>query len=564
MFAGITPRIEWMSLESAEMTKHALNAFLACSVTFINELARLCEMVGADAKEVERGLKSEGRIGLKAYLAPGAAFAGGTLARDVSFLTAFGRKHKVPTPLFDGVLAGNEAHKSWVRGKASQLLAGIRQPVAAVLGLTYKPGTNTLRRSASVELCTWLSEQGAVVRAHDPTVRTLPAELNSSLTLCDSIDSALEGADLAIMATEWPDYRVLEAPQFLKRMRRPQVIDQNHFLAKALATDERITYVATGTMKEASQDTSWREAPTAKPSHPSVATIADRPAPKLLGRGAIITGASQGLGRAIAEAYLAQGASVLLVARSQKTLEQTAAELHPLATYMDQKVEWLCGDVGDADSCQVVARRAIERLPSFQILVNNAGIYGPMGAIEDVDWNEWLEAMRINLFGTVAMCRAAIPHLRAQGYGKIINLSGGGATAPLPRISAYAASKAAVVRLTETFAEELKEAHVDVNSIAPGALNTRLLEQVLQAGPERVGSDFYRRSLKQRDEGGAPLERGAELAVFLASEESDGITGRLISAVWDDWAELPRQREQLAKSDVYTLRRIVPKDRGWT
>ncbi|KPV47831.1 dehydrogenase, partial [Kouleothrix aurantiaca] len=182
--------------------------------------------------------------------------------------------------------------------------------------------------------------------------------------------------------------------------------------------------------------------------------------------------------------------------------------------------------------------------------------------IEDIDWDARVEAMQINLFGTVLMTRAVIPHFRPRGYGKIINLSGGGATAPLPRFSAYAASKSAVVRLTETFAHELRDAHVDVNAIAPGALNTRLLDEVLAAGPEHVGDDFYARSLKQRDQGGAPLEKGAALATFLASAASDGITGRLLSAVWDDWATLPERREHLEATDIYTLRRIVPEDRG--
>jgi NAD(P)-dependent dehydrogenase (short-subunit alcohol dehydrogenase family) len=179
-----------------------------------------------------------------------------------------------------------------------------------------------------------------------------------------------------------------------------------------------------------------------------------------------------------------------------------------------------------------------------------------------VDWSEWEEAVRINLLGTVLMCRSALGPMRARGYGKIVNLSGGGATAPLPRFSAYAASKAAVVRVTETLAEELREDHVDVNAIAPGALNTRLLDQVLEAGPEKVGRAFHERARQQRDEGGAPLEKGAALAVFLASAGSDGITGRLLSAVWDDWARLSERREDLEKTDIYTLRRIVPKDRG--
>ncbi len=235
-----------MSVESAEMTKHALNAFLATSVTFINEVARLCEVLGADAKEVERGLKSEGRIGPRAYLAPGAAFAGGTLARDLRFLVDFGQRYDVTTPLFAGVLASNDAHKGWVRATISRLLHSIEQPMVAILGLTYKPGTSTLRRSASVELCTWLHEQGVRVRAHDPAVDALPGELAPIIMLCSTAQEVLSGADVAVVATEWPEYRSLEARQFLEAMRRPQVIDQNRFLAAVLGDEPRITYVATG------------------------------------------------------------------------------------------------------------------------------------------------------------------------------------------------------------------------------------------------------------------------------------------------------------------------------
>lgn len=279
------------------------------------------------------------------------------------------------------------------------------------------------------------------------------------------------------------------------------------------------------------------------------------------GRSALITGASQGLGRAIAEHFVRAGASVLLTARSGEALQQARDELALLAR-PDQQVLALVADVGHPDDCHQSVSHAVSHLPNLCILVNNAGIYGPMGALDEVDWGEWVDAIRINLLGTAMTCREFIPHLRSLNYGKIINLSGGGATAPLPRISAYAASKAAVVRLTETLAEELKEARIDVNAIAPGALNTRLLDEVLGAGPERVGRDFYERSLKQRDSGGAGLEKGAALATFLASAESDGITGRLLSAVWDDWKGLPSWREELAKSDVFTLRRITPEDRG--
>jgi UDPglucose 6-dehydrogenase len=244
LFAPFGGRIEWMSVESAEMTKHALNAFLATSVTFINEVARLCEAVGADAKEVERGLKSEPRIGPRAYLAPGAAFAGGTLARDVRFLIEFGTHLRIDTPLFWGVMASNQQHLSWARSKVRQLLDG--EGMVAVLGLTYKPGTSTLRRSAAVELCRELSRAGISVRAHDPAVRALPEDLAETLALCETPQEALRGADVAVVATEWPDFRALRPDELVTLMRRPQVIDQTRFLACTLGGDPRITYVATG------------------------------------------------------------------------------------------------------------------------------------------------------------------------------------------------------------------------------------------------------------------------------------------------------------------------------
>jgi 2-dehydro-3-deoxy-L-rhamnonate dehydrogenase (NAD+) len=283
---------------------------------------------------------------------------------------------------------------------------------------------------------------------------------------------------------------------------------------------------------------------------------------ELAGRGAIITGGSQGLGRAIAARFLEQGASVVVVARTEQDLRRAQEELAALAGHRGQVVHAVPGDVSRPESCEAIVAAARAVLPEITILVNSAGVGGPIGPIEEVDWSRWVQAVEINLFGTVLMCRAVIPLMRERGYGKIVNISGGGAAAPRPRFSAYAAGKAAVVRLTETFAEELRDTGVHVNAIAPGALNTRLLDEVLAAGPEKVGEDFYRKSVRQRKEGGAPLDKAVALAVFLASPASDGISGRLLSALWDDWARLPEWREELAKSDVYTLRRIVAEDRG--
>ena len=281
----------------------------------------------------------------------------------------------------------------------------------------------------------------------------------------------------------------------------------------------------------------------------------------LKGRTAVITGANQGLGLAIAEEFVHEGACLLICARDEQKLAAAKISLDDLCVG-DQQVIALPVDVSSVDDVEELISVAVGHFQHIEILVNNAGVYGPLGLIEEIDWEEWAGAVQINLFGSVLMARALLPHFKSNQYGKIIQLSGGGATSPLPRISAYAASKSGVVRFAETLAEEVRGMGIDVNAIAPGALNTRLLDQVLEAGPASVGEDFFERSLKQKEEGGASLETAARLAVFLASSESDGITGKLISAVWDPWQDFPDHLNELTETDIYTLRRITPRERG--
>jgi NAD(P)-dependent dehydrogenase (short-subunit alcohol dehydrogenase family) len=280
------------------------------------------------------------------------------------------------------------------------------------------------------------------------------------------------------------------------------------------------------------------------------------------GRAALVTGASQGLGLAIARAYVEAGASVMLCARDADLLDRARAELAALASPA-QVVLATPVDVSQRDQVERLVDATLTAFSRLEILVNNAGVYGPMGLTESVDWDCWVHAIEINLFGSILMCRALVPHFKANRYGKIVQLSGGGATNPLPRLTAYAASKAAIVRFAESLALEVKDHGIDVNSIAPGALNTRMLDEVLAAGPAAVGAAFFERMKRTADEGGTPLETGAALAVFLASAASDGITGKLLSAVWDPWADLPAHAADLDRTDVYTLRRIVPADRGF-
>jgi NAD(P)-dependent dehydrogenase (short-subunit alcohol dehydrogenase family) len=282
---------------------------------------------------------------------------------------------------------------------------------------------------------------------------------------------------------------------------------------------------------------------------------------KLKDRFALITGASQGLGAEIARHYVTSGASVMLCARSADGLgavqQSLAPQLAPGASMVT-----ITGDVGEPKDVDRIFEALVNEFPRLDILVNNAGVYGPMGKIEDVDWDEWVDAIRVNLLGLVCVSRAAMPMFRAQRYGKIINISGGGAANPMPAITAYAASKAGVVRFTESLALECRDDHIDVNAIAPGALVTRMMDQLLEAGPEKVGQQFFDRMKKIAQDGGTPLDVGAALCVFLGSSESDGITGKLIAAQWDRWEDWPKHLDELNASDVYTLRRITGRDRN--
>jgi 3-oxoacyl-[acyl-carrier protein] reductase len=205
------------------------------------------------------------------------------------------------------------------------------------------------------------------------------------------------------------------------------------------------------------------------------------------------------------------------------------------------------------------ARRLWEGL---DVLVNNAATLGPIGKVWENDWQEWQTTIRVNLLAPIELCRACLPWMQKCGQGKIINLSGGGATGPRPHFSAYATAKAGLVRFSEILAHEVDDLNVQVNCVAPGMLNTDMLQAIVAAGPEKTGLEEYAQAIQQVEKGGTLPQRAADLCVFLASAASAGITGKLISAVWDPWEQLPKYLDDLRDSDIYTLRRIVPHERG--
>lgn len=274
---------------------------------------------------------------------------------------------------------------------------------------------------------------------------------------------------------------------------------------------------------------------------------------------ALITGASKGLGEFLARRFWESGFNLSLVARSEAGLVQVVSSL---AERKEQQAIRFACDLGDPDQVLELAVKVKATLPRLNVLVNNAAIHGPMGTLWENDLSMWEQAIQVDLLAPVALCRAFVPWMRETGGGSIINLSGGGATGPRANFSAYATAKAGLVRFSETLAEETKQLGVRVNCIAPGAMKTAMLGEVLEHGASATGEREFAIANKVFAEGGASMESVADLAMFLASDASKGITGKLISAVWDDWEHWPEHLDELSSSDVYTLRRIAGRDRG--
>jgi len=268
----------------------------------------------------------------------------------------------------------------------------------------------------------------------------------------------------------------------------------------------------------------------------------------------IVTGSSSGIGRALAESLLNQGHQVWGLARSD---QREFAQKH------GGHFTALNCDVSNWPNLVRTAEEISQSNDSLDALVACAGIQGAVGPSIAVDPLRWSETVRANLDGTFYSFRAFYPLLsRAPRRAKVVCFSGGGATKARPNFSAYAVAKTGVVRLVENLAEELRDQPIDINSIAPGAINTSMTEEVLALGPEKVGEAEYRAAVKQKQTGGGSLEKALGLVSYLLSPESDGISGRLISAPWDAWTSFASHRDTIAQSDIYTLRRIVPEERG--
>jgi len=280
---------------------------------------------------------------------------------------------------------------------------------------------------------------------------------------------------------------------------------------------------------------------------------------KLEGKKVIITGGNGGIGSVVAAGFLQEGAHILILGTNKKGLYIKQKELKKISP----KIEAAVTDVSD--------RTQVKKVGSFiknkfggrvDVLINAAGIYGPIGKLEELDLKFWQKTIEVNLLGTVNMCALVIPFMKKKRGGRIINFSGGG-DGPFPRFTAYSSSKGAILRFTESLAKELVKSNIFVNAVAPGAINTGLLDQVLKTGMRKVGRDFFLASKKQKAEGGMSPTKVRDLILFLSSKESGNLTGKIISAVYDNWIKIPKRLGILNKTDIFNIRRIKPADRGY-
>lgn len=277
----------------------------------------------------------------------------------------------------------------------------------------------------------------------------------------------------------------------------------------------------------------------------------------------VITGATRGLGRLVADRFWQAGDDLVLVARHEPGLKEVARDL-ATTRQPDQQVHYFAADLSNLIQIPTLIDTIQKIAGNPDILINNAAIQGPIGPVHVNDWTDWQECLNVCLLAPVQFCRGFLPSMIESRYGRIVNISGGGATAPRPNFSSYATAKCGIVRFSETLAQEVSQYGITVNCVAPGAMKSRLTEKILDAGIEYAGSSEIESAQHIINENPHAEKRAADLVHFLTTDPCNQINGKLISALWDPWEKLPDIAQAIRSNDVYTLRRIRPKERNLT
>lgn len=271
----------------------------------------------------------------------------------------------------------------------------------------------------------------------------------------------------------------------------------------------------------------------------------------LQNKSAIVTGGSRGIGFAIAQELISQGALVVICSRTKDELEKALKILNKNKT-----VFGITCDISKFSDCKKLIKFAKRKLNNIDILINNAGIYGPIGPFEELSMRNWHKALEINLMGMVYCSSLVIPEMLKKGRGKIINLCGAGvgSSKTMPNFTSYFTSKFAVAGFSEVLADEFQEKNIQVNAISPGAVNTYLNEYLIKQGPKKSGREMYDIALKQKRGGGTPPQVAAKLVAYLSSDQANHISGRLLSAKWNPPEKLKNIKN--FSRNLFKLRRI--------
>lgn len=277
----------------------------------------------------------------------------------------------------------------------------------------------------------------------------------------------------------------------------------------------------------------------------------------------VITGATRGLGRLVADRFWQAGDDLVLISRHEPDLKNVAGALAATGR-PGQQVHYFAADLANPDQIPALMQTIRNRAGNPDILINNAAIQGPIGPAHLNDWTGWQECLNVCLLAPIQFCRGFLPAMIENRFGRIVNISGGGATAPRPNFSSYATAKCGLVRFSETLAQEVSPHGITVNCVAPGAMKSRLTETILDAGEGRAGSSEIESARRISGTDPHAEKKAADLVHFLTTDPCSQVTGKLISAVWDPWENLPDIAGNIRTNDVYTLRRILPKDRNLT
>ena len=275
----------------------------------------------------------------------------------------------------------------------------------------------------------------------------------------------------------------------------------------------------------------------------------------------IITGANSGLGLRLALILIQKNYELVLCSRKLTNIKKVLKKNKDIDY---KKIHFVESDISkkkDIDKIKKILKNKLNN--NVDVLVNNASIIGPIGNFSENKIDDWVKTINTNLIGSVMMTQLVIPFFKLKNRGKIIQIAGGGASGPFPNFSSYATSKVGIVRFMETISKELEKNNIDVNCVAPGFLNTNMQKKVIKAGSKKVGSNYYKKVSKNIEDKNNDFNKPINLIEFLISNKSNGITGKLISAVWDNWQIFPKNKIKLKKTDVFTLRRIIGKNRNF-